>query len=54
MTHIYQGNIVAIVKAMQKKTVGDKKVMIFTPGYGHISVFDSPLALNGLNDHVPR
>lgn len=44
----------AIVKAVQKKTVGDKKVMIFTPGYERISVFNSLLALNGLNDRIPH
>jgi hypothetical protein len=62
-THIYQGNTLAIVKAVQKKTVGDKKVMIFTPGYRCISVFDSLLAperpeqphtsLSGLRTRVP-
>ena len=41
---IYQGNMLAIVKEVQKETVGNKKVMIFTPGYRHISVFDSLLA----------
>jgi hypothetical protein len=41
---IYQGNMLAIVKQMQSMAVGDKKVIIFTPGYGHISVFDSLLS----------
>jgi hypothetical protein len=47
---IYQGNMLAIVKEMQKETVGNKKMMIFTPGYGHISIFDSLLAPD--NQHL--
>jgi hypothetical protein len=41
---IYQGNMLAIVKEMQSMTVGNENTMNFTPGYGHISVFDSLLA----------
>jgi hypothetical protein len=47
---IYQGNMLAIVKETQKATVGAKKMTIFTPGYGHISVFDSLLAPD--NQHL--
>ena len=45
---------------MPKETVGNEKAMRFTPGYGHISVFDSLLALgrphtslSGLRTLVP-
>ena len=42
--------MLAIVKEMQGMMVGDKKVMVFTPGYGHISIFDSLLAPD--NQHL--
>lgn len=34
---IYQGNTLAIVKAMQREMLGTEKTMMFTLGYGHIT-----------------
>jgi hypothetical protein len=51
--------MLAIVKEMQRETAGNNMRMIFTSGYGHISVFDSQLAADNqhfkaLDDHIPR
>ena len=35
----YHGNTPAIIKAMPRATVGTAKAMIFTLGYGHVSLF---------------
>jgi hypothetical protein len=36
----YQGNTLAIVKAMQQEMLGTEKMIMFTPGYGrNISAF---------------
>lgn len=34
-----QGNTPAIIKAMQSEIVGTEKTMIYTLGYGNISIF---------------
>src|SRR5712672_3067183 len=38
-TPIYHGSTAAIVQAMQREILGTRKTMVFTPSYGHISIF---------------
>ena len=41
----YHGNTLAIIKAMKREMVGAEKTMIFTPGYGSISLLRTAAGL---------